>query len=179
MKKIISFFLAASILSCNNQATDTKKAMKDSTATATVSASPIAYAYNIDHPDYWEIGSTANTIIALNSLKAWELGKMDESLKYFSDSVLMQFDGLNKKMSNDSVKAMLSSGWNGYKTISIKMHDWESVMSKDKKEEWVTIWYTQQWETKNAVKDSSTVVNDFQIKDGKIIRLVEYTRKLH
>ncbi|MEO5893138.1 MAG: hypothetical protein ABIQ31_23005 [Ferruginibacter sp.] len=145
------------------------------------SASAIAenYPYTIEHPDNWEVGSTANTLIALNSLKAWEEGNMDESLKYFGDSVRVQFDGMDKKMSNDSLKVMLTQGWNNYKTIKEKMTDWESVISKDKSEEWVTLWYTQIWETKKGVKDSVDYVNDLQIKDGKIIRLSEYTRKLH
>jgi hypothetical protein len=86
---------------------------------------------------------------------------------------------LDKKMPNDSLKAMFTSLWNTYKTISIKMDDWESVISKDKKDEWVTLWYTQHWETKAGVKDSSAIINDLKIKDGKIIRLDEYTRKFH
>jgi ketosteroid isomerase-like protein len=59
------------------------------------------------------------------------------------------------------------------------MTDWESVISTDKKEEWVTVWYTQHWETKKGEKDSSAIINDMRLKDGKIIRLNEYTRKLH
>jgi len=104
---------------------------------------------------------------------------MDESLKYFGDSIRVQFDGMDKKMSNDSLKAMLTNGWNSYKTVKERMEDWESVISKDKSEEWVTLWYTQSWETREGVKDSSAIINDLQIKDGKIIRLSEHTRKLH
>ncbi|MDQ6889125.1 MAG: hypothetical protein M3Z56_02435 [Bacteroidota bacterium] len=59
------------------------------------------------------------------------------------------------------------------------MQDWESVISKDKSEEWVTIWYRQKWEDMNGRKDSTDVVNDLKLKNGKIMRLDEYTRKLH
>ena len=178
MKKLIVVLLTVLVFSCNNNSgTATKDSTKDTMTTS--AAAPAKYAYSIEHPDNWEIGSTANVVIALNCLKAWEEGKMDESLKYFGDSIRVQFDGLDKVMSNDSLKAMLSSGWNSYKTISEKMHDWESVISKDKSEEWVTLWYTQTWETKAGVKDSSAVINDLQIKNGKIIRLTEYNRKLH
>lgn len=69
--------------------------------------------------------------------------------------------------------------WNSYKAVDIKMEDWESVISKDKSEEWVTIWYTEHWETKNGVKDSAAMVNDFKLSNGKIVKLDEYTRKLH
>ena len=104
---------------------------------------------------------------------------MDEALKYFGDSILIKFDGLDKKISNDSLKAFFTDGWNTYKTVKEKMHDWESVVSKDKSEEWVTLWYTQSWETKAGVKDSSAVINDIKLKDGKIIQIDEYNRKLH
>ncbi len=146
---------------------------------ATTSASTENYPYTIEHPDNWEVGSTANTMIALKSLKAWEEGKMDESLSYFGDSIRVQFDGLDKKMPNDSLKAMFTTSWNNYKTVNVKMYDFESVTSKDKSEEWVTLWYTQSWETKAGVKDSISTINDLQFKDGKIIRLSEHTRKLH
>lgn len=82
-------------------------------------------------------------------------------------------------MPRDSVKAILGGWWNGYKTARIVMRDWESVISKDKSEEWVTLWYTEHWETKAGVKDSAAFVNDMRLKNGKIISLNEYTRRLH
>jgi len=179
MKRLTLLFFAGIVFSCNNKGTTSKDAMKDSAATATTSATAMSYPYTIAHPDNWEVGSTANTMIALNSLKAWEKGKMDESAKYFGDSIQVQFDGMDKKMSNDSLKAMLTNGWKTYKAVNEKMIDWESVVSKDKSEEWVTIWYTQSWETKKGIKDSSSIINDLQIKNGKIIKIAEYTRKLH
>ena len=177
MKKMIVVLLAVVACSCNNSGTATKEAGKDTTTSVTTPAAN--YAYSIEKPDNWQIGSTANVGIALNCLKAWEEGKMDESLKYFGDTIRVQFDGLDQKMSNDSLKAFLSSGRNSYKSVSEKMHDWESVISKNKSEEWVTLWYTQTWETKDGIKDSSAVVNDLQLRNGKIIRLSEYNRKLH
>ncbi len=59
------------------------------------------------------------------------------------------------------------------------MEDWESVISKDKSEELVTLWYNYNTDTKAGVKDSVDVVNDMKFKDGKIVRLDQYTRKLH
>ncbi len=63
--------------------------------------------------------------------------------------------------------------------MEVKMQDWESVISKDKKQEWVTLWYTQKWEDMKGKKDSADIINDINIKNGKIVRLDEYTRKLH
>ena len=63
--------------------------------------------------------------------------------------------------------------------MNVKMDDWESVSSNDKKEEWVTLWYRQSWEDTKGKKDSADIIDDMNIKNGKIIRLDEYTRKLH
>ena len=174
MRKLLWFLVAGMAFSCNNNGTATKDAAKDSTT----AASP-TYPYTIDHPDYWEIGSTANTMTVLSALKSWEEGKSDESVKYFADSVQVSFDGLDKKVSNDTLKVIFTSAWNMYKNLHIKMNDWESVVSKDKKEEWVTIWYRQHWENQKGEKDSSDLINDLKLQNGKIIQLVEYTRKLH
>lgn len=177
MRKLTLFFLVAIVCACNNE-TASKEATKDS-ATAATPKPAGDYPYSIDHPDNWEIGGTANTMTALKALKSWEERKMDESVTYFADSVKIEFDGLNKKMSNDSLKAMFTRGASDYKMVKVNMKDWESVVSKDKSEEWVTLWYTQNWEMKNGTTDSVAVVNDVEFKNGKIIRLAEYTRKLN
>jgi len=166
-------FVAGIAIACNTEQTENKDSAK-----GTAAATP-DYVYKIEHLDNWEIGSTANTATSLKALKAWELGNIDESLTYFADSVRVQFDGLDKKMPKDSLKAMLAGGRSNYKTMEVKMQDWESVIAKDKSEEWVTLWYKEYWETTAGLKDSVYRVNDIQLKDGKIIQITEYTRKLH
>jgi hypothetical protein len=92
MKKLILFFLPAIVMiSCsNNEGNETTDAMKDWTDAGTKSAS-VDYPYTIEHPDYWEMGRTDNTMAALSALKAYENGNIDECMKYFGDSVHLQF----------------------------------------------------------------------------------------
>ncbi len=177
MKKNILFVIIAFAASCNNASQ--KETSKSEMASTDTNAEKPNYPYTIKNPDNWMVGSTANTMVALSSLKNWENGKMDESAAYFADTVNLKFDGFDKTMPRDSVKDMLGGLWNSYKTVDIRMEDWESVISKDKLEEWVTVWYTEHWETKNAVKDSASFINDFKMVNGKIVKLDEYTRKLH
>ena len=172
MKKLFIAFLALALFSCNN------KEKTASTGEGNTTETP-KYPYTIDHPDNWDIGSTANTMVALSALKAFEEGKLDESMTYFADSVRVMMDGLDKNMSKDSLKAMLVPQREMYKSMRIKMEDWESVISKDKTEEWVTLWYKQYWETTAGVTDSMSVIDDLKINKGKIERLAEYSRKLH
>jgi hypothetical protein len=177
MKKLTLFFLCGIAFACNSGSTTSTNTTSDSTGTDTSTAA-MNYPYTIDHPDYWQIGSSANTMTILSALKAWEQGNMDESVKYFADSVLIELDGPAAKISNDSLKAMFNAGKSSMKSVKIDMKDWESVISKDKKEEWVTIWYTQHEETNAGKVDSAAIIDDAQLKDGKIIRLAEYKRKL-
>jgi hypothetical protein len=179
MKRLILFLLTGIAFSCNNEGTTTKEATKDSAATTTTPATTVNYPYTIEHPDYWEVGSTANTMVALNALKSFENGNVAESIKNFGDSVHLQFDGMDKKISSDSLKTLFTNLRSNYKSMNVKMNDWESVVSKDKKEEWVTVWYRQKWEDMKGKTDSADFIDDLQLKDGKIVRLSEYTRKLH
>jgi hypothetical protein len=170
MKRLFIAVTALALFSCNN---------KEKTATTETTTETPKYPYTIDHPDNWDIGSTANTMVALSALKAFEDGKIDESMAYFADSVRVLMDGLDKKMSKDSLKAMLVPQREMYKSLRIKMDDWESVIAKDKSEEWVTLWYKQYWETTDGVKDSLSVIDDLKMKNGKIEWLSEYSRKFH
>ena len=179
MKKVLLICWGVLILtSCNDNGVSTSEARKDTSAKE-VNVQKMDYPYTIDHPDNWEMGSNQNAMNVLLAIKAFENGNVAESMKYFGDSVHLHFDGLDTKLSNDSLKAFFTKMRGGYKSMEVRMDDWESVVSKDKKEEWVTVWYRQKWEDVTRKKDSSDIVDDLQMKDGKIIRLDEYTRKLH
>lgn len=164
------------LASCNNSRSSNPPGTNDTTAT-TANDQKMNYPYTIEHPDYWDIGSSQNTLDALSALKAWENKNLDGSLKYFADSVRLQFNGIDKMLSNDSLKAMLTPPPGT--DYSIKMQDWESVISKDKKEEYVTLWYREYSKNPKGDKDSVDVIDDLKMKNGKIIGLDEYTRKLH
>lgn len=58
------------------------------------------------------------------------------------------------------------------------MMDWEPVISEDKKEEWVTIWYRQIQTDQKGVTDSMNVINDAKFKNGKIVVLNEYIQHI-
>jgi hypothetical protein len=65
-----------------------------------------------------------------------------------------------------------------YSAVKIKMNDWESVISADKTEEWVTLWYKEYHTDKKGNVDSMGVVDDLKIEKGKAVILDEKTQKL-
>ena len=171
MRKMLILCLLIYIsVSCNNPAG------KDSAKTDSSGGAKTAYAYTIEKPDNWEIGSSQNTALVLSSLKAFENNKIDESLTNFADTVRWRADYIDAKFSKDSMKAMFIKTWSEMASMKISMRDFESVISKDKKEAYVTMWYVQTSTDKKGKTDSIAVINDLKIVNGKITDLDESIR---
>ncbi len=171
MRKILTLCLLTYIsVSCSNPAG--KETAKADSAGA---AKPV-YAYTIDKPDNWETGSSQNTAVALSALKAFESNKIDECLTYFADTVRWRADYMDAKLSKDSLKSIFVKSWNDMTSTKVTMHDFESVISKDKKDAYVTLWYVQSTTDKKGKTDSMAVINDLKIVNGKITELDESMR---
>jgi hypothetical protein len=157
-------------ISCTNptEKTAEKTTVPDTTKTV--------YAYTINKPDNWDIGSSKNTAVALNALKAFENKKIDESLSFFADTVLWKADYMEVKYPKDSLKTYFTGIWKDIASMKIDMQDFESVISKDKKDEYVTIWYVQKTIDKKGKTDSIVEINDMKIVNGKIAELDETIR---
>lgn len=152
---------------CKN-ATDTKSTASDSTQPH--------YAYTIDKPDNWDKGDPKNIEVSLNALKAFEENRIDDCAGYFADSVRWMSDYVDQNFSKDSLKAYLMMGRGSMASMKVKMEDFESVISKDKKDEYVTLWYKQYVTDKTGKTDSLGVINDLKLKNGKIVVLDEAIR---
>ncbi len=169
---LVGFFFTA----CKDSKSSSVKIINDSVVNV-VPAEKVDYPYTIKQPDNWDEGSKQNTLSALKALKAWENKNMDEALAYFGDSIDVAFDGLEKKVSNDTLRAMIKP--DSLTTYRVRMQDWESVTSKDKKDEYVTIWYREFKVDNKGKTDSIDILDDLKMKGGKIIGLDQYARKLH
>lgn len=178
MKKISFVVLAAILFSCNDKSTEGTISSTDSSGTTPARVSAVSYAYDIPKPDNWEIGSNENAAVALSALKAWEEGKYAEAGQYFADSITLNFDKMSTTVSNDSLVNIFASEAKISGPLKVRMSDWVSVVSKDKSDEWVTLWYTLTNQVNGKV-DSVQLENDIKIKNGKIVRLDEYRRLLH
>jgi hypothetical protein len=140
MKKLLMIACASLfVIGCNSKTEST-----ESTAT-TGDTTKIDYAYLPENhaPDNWIPGSQQNLAFVLKSLKAFETGDIEGSLAAFADSVHWSFDGFDQKISKDSMRAMMTGLWKTLSSVKITMADYETVTSKDNKEEWVTLWYKQ------------------------------------
>lgn len=174
MKKFLVIACASLLgIGCNTETTSSEK-----NGSTTDSTGQIEYAYlPANHPpDYWIHGDQKSVAMVLNTLKAFETGDIEGSLAGFADSVRWATDGFDAKISRDSLRTMFTE-WKKMSTVKIEMEDYEGVISKDKKEEWVTLWYKQINTNKEGISDSLSLVNDLKIENGKITVLDEKARR--
>lgn len=172
MKQVLIFaFTVISAFGCNDKSNTTDEKISEST-TASVSTAKFDYPYTLDRPyQDWQPGDQQHAVNVMKSLKAYENGNIDECLLAFGDSTELRFDGFQDKLSKDSLKRLFTKSRNELSSIVIKMGDWESVISKDKKEEYVTLWYKEIQTDKKGKIDSLSIIDDLKIVNGKIAEL--------
>lgn len=162
------FLLAA----CNSEKEDTPKEVTEPAAAA------VTLPYTPEMPyRNWQIGSEQNTLLAMTALKTWETKDYTGLAATLGDSVEVRMDGFAAKMSRDSAMNFFKNAREIYTNVKIDMYDWESVISADKKAEYVTLWYKQTWTDMKGVTDSVSVVDDVKIANGKMIELDEKVQR--
>jgi hypothetical protein len=175
MKKLLLFAgIAIFVTSCNNKGENAGTGSTDTTKMATSTAEEPVLAFQLDEPyKDWQPGDKQHAVTVMTGLKAYVDGNIDACVATFGDSVDLHFDYVRKKLSNDSLKKYFTQERANYGNITIKMDDWESVISKDKKTEYVTMWYKQIMTDKKGKTDSLGIVDDCKIVNGKIVELDE------
>jgi len=176
MKKFLFISCMALLLAgCNNNGETATKTSFDTTTTAKMSDNKSGnydYPYTLSRPyQNWQPGDQQHVVTVLKSLKAYETNDVAGSMAAFADTVEVQFDYYHAKLSKDSLKKVFTEDRAKYSSIVIKMSDWESVISSDKKEEWVTLWYKQITTDTKGKTDSLNCVDDAKIVNGKIALL--------
>ncbi len=66
----------------------------------------------------------------------------------------------------------------GLESMNIRMQDYESVKSKTRGEEWVGLWYTETVTPKGGKTDSTMVMDDIKIVNGKVALIDSKMRHL-
>jgi hypothetical protein len=165
--------LGFAVASCNND--DKNKTTAGTGETKTVMATDVKLPFPLDKPYRgWQImENNDNTIAAMNSLKAFVDKDYTAVAASFGDSIDIKFDGYAAKLSRDSAVKMLTAQRPMYGDLTITMYDYESVISADKKDEYVTMWYKQAWKDDKGKADSLNIVDDCKMKNGKMIELDE------
>ena len=177
MKKLLLIACTAILSFGCNDKSGSSSAGSDSTKPAETKTGDIVYPYTLDGPYRdWQPGDQKHAVTVMSSLKGFETGNMTACMAGFADSVEIYFDNFQKKMSRDSLTKFFTDQRAMSSSIKIKMYDWESVIAKDKKDEWVTLWYKEVQTNNKGITDSVSVTDDVKIVNGKIALLDEKTR---
>jgi hypothetical protein len=169
MKKFSSLILASLLFAAcqNKEGKTTTSAMADATK----------YPYTIKEVQNWEMNpDSKNAVTAMTLLKTFENLDTASMGKILADSVTFDLDGYKFKGTKPTFLKELQGEFEKMKGFKIEMQDMESVVNKDKTEEWVSLWYSQVSTTKMGKTDTVALYNDIQLKDGKVVRLSEYVR---
>jgi hypothetical protein len=175
MKRSLFFLcMMLFVVSCNDSGTTETKAGDSPKATEAKTAD-VVIPYTLSDEPYkdWQPGDKNHAVTVMNSLKGFETGDMAACLAAFGDSVDIRFDGFRQKFSKDSLAKFFTAERAKVSSVKIYMDDWESVISKDKTVEYVTLWYKQVVTDTKGKVDSVNVVDDCRIKNGKIVTLDE------
>lgn len=168
MKQMILLFCLVLVMNACNTA-DNKAATTDAAP-----AAEVKLAYSLAEPyKNWAIGSTENVAAAMNSLKAFVDNDFTTLSSLIGDSLTIDFDQFQARLSRDSALGFFKAARPMYNDLKITMYDYVSVISADKKAEWVTLWYKQVWTDPKGVVDSMNYVNDIRLENGKMVELNE------
>ncbi len=167
--------LAFALASCSNQDKTKTTSETATTETKPVAAADVKLPFSLERPyQNWQMAETNdNTIVAMNALKTFVDKDFTGLAATLGDSVEIGMDGYSAKLSRDSAIKMFTSMRPMYTDLTITMDDYESVISADKKVEYVTLWYKETWKDEKGKADSLNVTDDCKMKNGKMIGLDE------
>ena len=180
MKRIFSFLLPATILfGCETKNTGTEStATADSTSKMDNTRVDVTLPYTVARTPDWERGEANHVAIAMNTLRAFEVNDMNAIRQNLADSVEFYNNEVNFKGSRDSLIGLFTKYRGSLDTMFVRMHDYESVKSKNRGEEWVGLWYTETVKRKGEKIDSMMTMDDIKIVNGKVAIIDSKRRRL-
>ncbi|SER19239.1 hypothetical protein [Pedobacter rhizosphaerae] len=150
---------------------------KETSSTSNEVTDTTQYAYTLKKDHHWEMNSDhKNLQTALKAIKAFASLDTSALKPLIGDSIELTVDYYQFKGTGSQFMKEAQSHIDKFKSIEINMTDWESVISKDKTEEWVSLWYNQVSNMKDGKTDTISYFNDFKLKNGKIVAWSEYAQ---
>jgi len=173
MRSIILTSIVAFVFSSCNQGTPAAETKKDSTA-ETKPAVKISYPYTANYSSDFEIGKPENAKAILDLWKAYEVDKFDEVKNLFADSVTIQFENFTFHGSRDSTVKEAKASRGQFTSCVDSLDAWVSLHSKDKNEDWVSVWGREYTTNKKGKKDTADLHEIWQLKNGKVSFMSQY-----
>ncbi|HSZ87136.1 MAG TPA: hypothetical protein VK787_13980 [Puia sp.] len=168
---LLLIFLCVAFFSCNTEAKK-DEVKTDSAAPKEALIYPFIPKYSIN----WQQGDEKNAVIALTAFKKYLDGDVKGCFDSFADSIEFIADKFYYKGKKDSLMAMMVPMRASLSSASAVVDTWLTAYYPEKKDTWVTVWSTETWTDKKGKTDSAYLVDDIQMKDGKILQIDEKQR---
>lgn len=148
---------------------------KDAKTTDSAMADTTKYPYTPKKVHNWEMNpDSKNMVAAMSALKGFANLDTTAVKPFIGDSIWLVVDQYEFKGTKSQFLGVAKHEMDRFNHIEIDMEDMESVISKDKSEEWVSLWYKQISTMKDGKVDTVNCFNDFKLKDGKVVGWSEY-----
>jgi len=165
--------IAATLAGCNQNTAPAEKA--DTMAAKTDS---ISYPFKATYSSSFTMGDAANAKIVLDIWKAYDDDKLADTKASWGDTVTMQFaEGFTFKGGRDSLLAGGKADRAQYSSVVDSVDAWMPLHSVDKNEDWVGIWAREYATTVKGKKDTTDVHEIWQLKNGKVVYVIQYKGK--
>ncbi len=145
-----------------------KKPVDASAITLRSEGKKLELPYTLTRIPDWEIGDDKNIPIAMNLLKCYEAKDFVSINDYLADSIQFSSAMMNYKGSKKEFVKYLKGLRDQRLNVEIEMNDYETVKSKNRNEEWVSLWYTEVVTDRTGKVDSAQVMDDYKIVGGKV-----------
>ncbi|HVY73908.1 MAG TPA: hypothetical protein VG890_03705 [Puia sp.] len=181
MKKYLFLFVAALyIIACNpggGSGTGNHDSLTDASS-GKDSLSNVPLPFTAEYSSNFVAGKASDVAAVLKNYKAWQDNDMEALGATFGDSVTIAFSsGYTFSGTHDSLMKMAKLYRDSLSNVSLTFDAWTSHHSVDKNEDWVNVWYKEVDTYKNGKKDSINFEDANQVKDGKIVTVLSYSRK--
>lgn len=169
--------MMASLCACNSNEDRTKV---DSASASDSASKNTSYAYTASYSSDFEMGDAKNSSRILDLWKVWEDGDLTKGQQFFADSVEMYMaNGMVLRGSKDSMIATIQNYRNRYTSMKCTVAAFLPSKSKDKNEDWVSIWGKEISIDKSGKTDSVQLQETWRLNnEGKVNLMYQYARAL-
>lgn len=182
MKKILLLSTSCLIIfSCANNADKTASSPSDTTKIAASSTTTpvVEYPYIATYSSQMEAGDPNNSKKVLDIYKDYDNGNLLAHKEYFADTLEFDFaGGENVKGTRDSILNIAQKERSNLKSAEDKIMSFIASHSKDKGDNWVSVWTKEIDTHKDGKMDSSYLNENWMLdKDGKIAYMFQLSAK--
>lgn len=169
MKRLLlSIFCAGLLASCGDKAKNNDSVKQPGELSTRSEGKKLDLPYTLESIPDWEKGDDNNVPIAMNFLKSYEVKDYASLRTYMADSVNFTYDNGFFRGSREQMAKFLKNFRDNRSEVRIEMNDYETVKSKSKGQEYVSLWYKEFITDLQGKKDSAFVMDDYRVKNGKI-----------